>query len=63
MYCQLCDEIVKEKDSLKDEGGWHWAYDVQICPKCSPKRMYSKEELERKLNIEIEDDQVVKRTL
>ena len=47
---------LEEKDCLKDEEGWHWSYDVQICPSCSPKRVYTKEELERKLRIEILGD-------
>ena len=56
MYCQLCGEIVWEEDSLKDEEGWLWTYDVQICPECSPKRVYTKEELEKKLGVELKDD-------
>lgn len=57
MYCQICDEIVYEEDSLKDEEGWHWTYDVQICKECSPyKRIYTKEELEKRLGIKINAD-------
>jgi len=56
MYCQLCRERVYEEDSLKDPEGWHWTWDVQICPECSPKRVYTKEELEKALGIKLKDD-------
>ena len=46
MYCFICDEKVENDDLIKDEDGYEHGYDVQVCIKCSPKRIFTEQELD-----------------
>ena len=48
MYCQICKELVyRGGEPLKDEEGYEYPYDEQICGQCRPKQGMTQKEVDR----------------
>lgn len=54
MYCQKCDARLCDTVLLKDEEGYDWPYDLQLCADCRPADVMTKPALEAFLGRKIE---------